>query len=311
MSRTSLFSLLLILIGCSPPASNDEGVSASSNPVLDSLPGDVVSPGIDPISVDEKRLKPDTSLYIGEIWTFPETGELYTPLYYHEGIDVDKVYQWLPKQTDSTIYEDVEVRRRRLPVTIAKKYLNLSGLDTISVFEKGKFACTARLVRVEYFDDIIESQSIAVFKPIGSLPEEPDYCISSGRNPFESVAISYETFEDEQLTKQLLATYGRDASQLWHASHTRILPYDAVYSAISFDSRLLLVETQNGQSRVLLDEGQNTSIFELIPTHLQSNGKPILLLKMVVNETDIMWTALAIYSGKEYITVDGNRIGDQ
>jgi hypothetical protein len=312
MSRTSLFAFLLVLFGCnSRPASNDEAISTASTPISSPPSAKTVdASGIDPVSTEGNHLTPDSSLYIGEISTFPETGELYTPLYYHEGVDTGNLYESLPEQTDSVIYDDGEIKRSRLPITLARSYLNLTGLDTVSVFEKGRLACKAGLVRVEYFDDMIETQFIAVFKPLdsSSLPEQPDYCISLGRNPFESVDISYDYFEDEQLTKNLLATFGPGTQRVWHVSHTRVLPYKSIYSAISFESRLLLIETHNGQSRILQDLNNDLSVLAIIPIHLQSNGKPILLLRMVVNETDIMYTGLAIYSGKEYVIMDRNRV---
>lgn len=73
-------------------------------------------------------------------------------------------------------------------------------------------------------------------------------------------------------------------------------------------SRLLLIETIAGESRILKDLNEDWFIFELTPLHLEASGKPVLLLRMGKNETDWIWTSLAIFSGEEYVFSENNRV---
>lgn len=312
MSRF-LLPPLLLLIACTSqttPASEVAETSPITIPqstaveTVQSLPDDSLSPHTTVIA-------PDSSVYIGEVSTFRETGELYTPVYFHPNVVTDGLFDALEKQTDSVIYEDIEIGRSRVPESVARNYFNLSGLDTISVYEDARHAGNARFVRVEYFQDVIESKFIAVFKPLGAstLPQQPDYCISKGQHPYKTIPVTSEEIEDEQLTKMLLEKFVPGTERVWDVSHTRIMPHHSVYSAISMQSRLLLVETHDGQSRILKDLEEDWFISEITPLHLESNGKPILLLWMGVNETDILWHAVAIYSGKGFVFAEGNRVG--
>ena len=174
-----ILSPLLLLIACTShttPASEVAETSPITIPqsteaeTVQSLPDDN-------LSLDTTIIVPDSSLYIGEISTFRESGELYTPVYFHANVVTDGLFDALQKQTDSVIYEDIELRRSRVPESVARSYFNLSGLDTISVYEDARHAGNARFVRMEYFQDVIESKFIAVFKPLGgsALPQQPDY----------------------------------------------------------------------------------------------------------------------------------------
>ena len=219
------------------------------------------------------------------------------------------LFDYLHKQVDSVIFEDAEIRRTRIPLPIASKYFNLSGLDTISVYHEADYAGDALFVRVEYMEDLIEGKFIAVFIPARKIifPDEPDYCISKVKHQYETTPVTYQEIKDEQLTRKLIDTFVLDSAKVWKALHTRVAPYESVYSAISMHSRLLLIETTGDQSRILMDLKEDWSISEITPLHLQSNGKPMLLFTMGVNETDMMWSAVAAFSGDAYVFGAGNR----
>ena len=292
----------MFLVSCtSRPSSNVETVASNRDTSI------TVSPSLktayltkhDPAKV---LVTPDSSLYIGEIGTFVETGEVYTPVYYHGHLETEGLYDTLRKQTDSLIFEDIERRRSRLPIEIAEKYFELSGLDSIYVYAKGELVGKAKFIRVEHLDDVIEGEYVAVFKWIGSstVPHQLDYCISAGQHNYKAVNMLYENIENEDLTKNILEKFAPDAERVWKVVHTRIVPYRSVYSAISFQSGLFLIETKEGQSRILNAVNENWVISNITPVHLEINGKPILLLTMGVIDTDFIWTSLAIFSGEQY-----------
>lgn len=312
MRRLLLIPLILLVAACTqgPPTTS---VTVTADTADASIPAPIETIDVthqNSVSHDVRPVVPDSSLYIGEVHTFSETGELYTPAYYHDHLTVDGLYEKLTKQTDSLIFEDIERRRSRIPSPIAENHFNLSGLDTISVYKSGRLAGRAKFIRVEHFHNVIESQFIAVFEPIGSatLPDELDYCISTQKNPYKTVDVTYEEIEDDQLTKTLLETFVRDSMRVWNVLHTRIMPYQSVYSAISMHSRFVLVETNEGQSRILKDLKEDWFISDITPLHLEANGKPILLLTMGINETDMIWTSLAVFSGMEYVFPENNRL---
>lgn len=63
-------------------------------------------------------------------------------------------------------------------------------------------------------------------------------------------------------------------------------------------SRLILIETNDGGSRILMDLKEDWFISDMTPLHLESNGKPMLLLSMGVNETDMMWSRWLSFRAK-------------
>jgi len=310
MSRLFVSLLAVLSVTCS---SKHEPVQVAVSSTLDSIPQQVDDRKfVDSIFSIDTVINTNSSLYIGEVGNFPETGELYTSLYFRDNVNTDGLFESLMKQTDSLVYEDVGCRRERLPAMLAKNYFNFSGLDSISVYRRGELICKAKFARVELFSDLIEGQFIAVFRPSG-LPIVQDgldyYCISQGPNPYDKVDVSYEAIEDEELTKDVLTTIAADSQRIWRALHMRIMPYDFVYSVISMEARLLLLETNNnGQSRILKDLNEGWFISDMVPLHLESNGKPILLLRMGISETDMMWNSLVVFSGEEYEFVEGNRL---
>lgn len=312
MSKAFILPLMLA-IACAPkPQSTDATMTFGAE---DSSTSRVSSDTVGPVppasgSLTTEPVVHDSSLYIGEVGSFPETGELHTPVYYHSHLNLDGLFDTLVKQADSVVYQDIERRRSRIPTSMARIYFNLSGLDTISIYKMAHFVGKAKLVRVEYFQDLIEGKFVAVFKPIGlsTLPDALDYCISGGRNRYKTTDVTCENIEDQQLTQNLLERFVEDSVRVRDVSHTRIMPQESVYSSISMHSRLLLVETKEGKSQILKDLKEDWFISDILPLHLEYNGKPILLLTMRINETDMMWTSLAVFDEGEYVFPENNRL---
>ncbi len=311
MSRLALLPVLIV-IACTSPTTPDRELTET--PSVARLPStsnrSIETPPDDRDLRDTANIAFDSSLYIGEVSMFPETGEVYTSVYYHEGVVMEGLFDYLQAQTDSVIYEDGEIRRARLPTSTARKYFNLFGLDVISVYQNARYVSNARFMRVEYMEGAIDGQFIAVFKPLQSvsLPEELDYCISDGAHHYKAIPVAYKEIRDEQLTEKLLEAFAGDDVRVFRTSHISMSPYQSVYSAVSMQSRLLLIETERGESHILMDLKEDWLISDITPLHLESNGKPILLLRMGINETDMMWSAVAVFSGEAYVFAEGNRL---
>ena len=255
------------------------------------------------------RIPADSSPYIGDIDVFEETGEYYTPVYYLPHVPESGVYEFLSDKTDSVVYEGDEMRRRRVPMEIAARYFNLGRLSNVSVYGGGKPASRARLVRVELLEGLIESQFVAVFKPedTSMFDDRVSYCISLGDIPGKSIDLTWHSVDDSVLTKALLRMVEMD-SDPWNTVHIQTLPDDVIYSGITFQNKSFLIETRLGKSTIVKTIDRDYYIGAILPLHLEIKGKPVLLLRMGVNETDMVWTSLAVFSGVKYEFLEGNRL---
>jgi hypothetical protein len=252
----------------------------------------------------------DSLIYIGPISVFKETQEFYTPVYFHDGVDTENIHDYLRNKTDSAVYEGEEEKRSRLPFDIAKRFFRLGGLERISVYDKkSKLLTDARLVRIEHYETLIEGGYIAVFKPSLSSGFSGDagYCVTA-TDQQQGIKIDFEVIEDEELTKTLLEKLNIEKSNVWLVDHTRILPYNSIYTSIGLNGSSLLVESRDNQFTVLKEIKDNYSFLGILPTHFDVNGKPVLLARMGEPETDNMWTSLAVFSNGQYEFISGSRL---
>lgn len=259
------------------------------------------------------QIPEDSSLFISHIMTFPETSEFYVPLYYLESHWEDTPYEYLSTQLDSLIYKNDEegISRSRLPFNIAKEYFMLSGLSRISVYNKaGDLITDARLVRIEYLEDIIESEFIAVFKPMipSWYTEDVAYCFSATPNNYKLINPSVKEIKDASLTTELFKRFEIDSSKVWITQHLQFFQYNSIYSIIALDRGSYLIETSESKSTILYETRDDYSVMEVSPVHIEINNKPVLLITEGKNETDMIWTALAVYSPKGYEVMSGSRI---
>ena len=287
---------------------NTTHVDSTSLPIEPRTESSTRTDSIDIIE-ESIRIPADSSPYIGEVDAFEETGEYYTSIYYLPHVPESGAYEFLSDRTDSVVYEGDEMRRKRVPMALAEMYFNLEGLLRVSVFTKGKLVSQARLVRVELLEGIIESQFIAVFKPedVSTFSSGVSYCISSGDIPAKNIDLTWQALVDSALTQEILRDFEMDSNP-WNAVHIKTLPDDVTYSGITFQSRSFLIETRRGESTIVKTIDKDYYIGSILPLHLAINGKPVLLLRMGVNETDMVWTSLAVFSGDKYEFLEGNRL---
>lgn len=109
----------------------------------------------------------DSKSYIGFInqFYFQESNEFYIELYFKEsGIDYGGIIDIASTQ-DSIIYFDDENQRNRIPDSIARLKFELSGLNTLTLFDENHHQLTeAQFVRVEYLEQNISPVFIAVYR---------------------------------------------------------------------------------------------------------------------------------------------------
>ena len=177
----------------------------------------------------------DSSLYIGYVDYFPETREFYTALYYRDGHEYPDE-DLLESRLDSVIMYDADWGRERLPMQEARKMLELSGLDTLSVFNRRhELICHCPLVRVEYLWNGLESYFIAVFSSDGEPFEQTEELYGiSGHFPLpEHNLFTAEELIDGAYNEFVSRTLEMSASIQWNMRHYRIMPSETVYSIIS------------------------------------------------------------------------------
>lgn len=309
MVRTILISLTIILhVSCQPKAdetkSKNDSASHESKSVIPQAETEAST-----VPPEPHKATGESSPYVGEIDAFEETHEYYTTVYYRSDDSTADNYDYLAAKADSVIYEGDEMRRKRIPFDVAEEYFNITGLEKISVYSNGKHISEAELVRVELLEGMIESQFIAVFKPLDPSLFNPQvsYCISSGELTARRINAIWQSIEDSVFTKDLLRNL-RLEPKPWNVIHIRTAPDNTTYSGVTYQFKAFLIETSNGQSTILKEIKEDYYIGAILPVHLEINGKPVLLLHMGVNETDMVWTSLAVFSGKTYEFLEGNRL---
>lgn len=143
----SLFALIIVWSCTSKSQQSDNSISPTGADTLSFAIPTVTETRKDELPKrDEGSVEPvtaDSSAYIGELYAFPATGDYYIYLPFPGD------FQQLSRMTDSLVYEDDEIRRRRIPESAANRYFNLVGLETISVYTRAGYAGDARFVRVE------------------------------------------------------------------------------------------------------------------------------------------------------------------
>jgi hypothetical protein len=257
----------------------------------------------------------DSTFYIGYVDYFPETQEFYTALFYREGHEYPDD-DLLQSKLDSVIVLDDDWGRERLPMDEARRILLLSGLDSISIYNRShQLICKSRLARVEYLWNGLENYFIAVFESDGKPFEQTEelYGITSAyapaAAPFSQVEIQNKIL-NEFLIKKLAISHSVD----WEMRHYRITPPETTYSIISSYSMTsdeaysYLTALESNTVSILNQEVNNFHFLNILPVPVMIKGKPLLLISAGYPSSDVIWDYLAAYDGGKYEAVEYNRV---
>lgn len=242
-------------------------------------------------------------LYIDRVYYFESTQEPYVSLRFREGYNYDSVPR-IKGLLDSIIMDDGEIRRIHVPPAIAERYFDLSLLDSIAIFTYSHVqVATGYLERVEYFEDLLESQFIAVFKSSNRIEQYKLYGINGAEDFYPG--FETEILSGDSLTDNIKKEFNIHPKYEWGSSHVRIGPSNSVLSSYSYHSHnneevSYLIESSKAKMTTLMKVTGEFSIWELIPTSMMINNKPLLLLWLALPETDIMWYSPAVYTGTKY-----------
>jgi hypothetical protein len=248
-----------------------------------------------------------SSIYIGLVSYFPETKEFYTSLYSgYTNPDHDAMYEKL----DSVIVSSEELRRERVPMEDARKHFLLQGLDTILIYSsKHRFVSEAVLVRVEYFEEIIDGGYIAVFKAADrEVTDTEFYGVTARKKTVDYRDFYTEQLEDERLTDIVIQKLGKDTSGMYVGWHVRVMPMNTIYSAISNDNESFLSEMNKDGAVILKQMEEDELLTGFLPLPYAQNGKPLFLMHASVRESDMSWEFLAGFDGKNFSDVKFGRI---
>lgn len=267
------------------------------------------------ISSRDKYLQ-DSTFYIGYVDYFPETREFYTALFYREGHEYPDE-ELLESKLDSVILLDDDWGRERLPMQEARNILVLTGMDTLSIFNrKHQLICHSPLTRIEYLWNGLESYFIAVYKADESFTQQTEelYGVTSRFSGLVASSFSAEEFKDRHLNEYLSKKLKVDRSMDWDMRHYRVGPQSQTYSIVSAYSMKsneafsYLTSLNETTLQVLNEEVNNYHFLNILPLPIKVNGKPLLLVSAGYPSSDVLWDYLAGFDGSRYEAIDYNRV---
>jgi hypothetical protein len=256
----------------------------------------------------------DSTFYIGYVDYFPETHEFYTALFYKDGHQYPDE-DLLESKLDSVIILDDDWGRERLPMQEARRILALSGMDTLSVFNRRhENICHCPLTRVEYLWNGLESYFVAVFKYDNDTFEQTEelYGISASFRDYNGSPA--EEITDRSLDEYLKTKLNMKRGIDWNMRHYRvsspanIFSIASSYSMESNESMSYLTIVENDSIRVLNMEVNNFHYLNILPLPVKVNDKPLLLISAGYPSSDVIWDYLAFFDSAAYQPMEYNRV---
>lgn len=259
----------------------------------------------DQINTDEGIITPvSTNVYVNVVRYFKETNEYYVPLYFNEGYSYDDLPS-IRLKLDSVISRDSESERKRLPLEEGREYFDLHLLDQLRIYDyRHSLISTSLLKRVEYLDGPIESEFIAVFDA-EYVQEEYQFYGIGGEMPVDPGFRSRKIRTNPAVIEKARQEYELKLGRAFTSSSVELTSMGS--ELISFcdlnyagNEVTHLLEVKGDSIRRLMQMTEEYVIWELIATSLINNDKPVLLLQLVIPDTDAMWHVPAIYDGEQY-----------
>jgi hypothetical protein len=301
MKSFILLPLLTILYSCNYSSSPGAATPVPA-PEADSLSA---SPTVDSTKA--------SGTYIGYVHHFdiPLGPEIYLPLYYKEPegamlSDTDG----MDRMADSTIYQDEDHSRSRVPLALAKKYFDLNGLSTIRIYNKQhQFLCNAHFLRVEYFEQATYSEHIAVYQPEKPLKQGKYYAVNHLKNT--GGGSPWIAFKDQQLTRNLLKQLNETPAVEHHGlteNHFRLETQDTILSVLNTAQFTYVVLSAKQYWKVLYKSADPENVDALVQIQFKGSQYPILLTSNVQPDTDQYWDQVLYFDGKTYVIATRQRL---
>jgi hypothetical protein len=250
----------------------------------------------------------DSAIFIAEAAQFTDSKDVYTPLHLQRGKSSTEAFE---KLDTLNVKNDGNVRRKSLSLAHAGNYFYLKGLDTVLLFDRShQFVGKSFLKSVDYVDDSVESQFVAVY----DLPKGADiakgfaYCVSN-QFPIKRVDnFEAQEINDTELNKKIAKVLKLGKADGWVMHHIKTMPSGNIYSIASKDTRSLIAETTSSGTTVLKEVNNEYHFGNMVPLPLHSNGKPLMLISYFFPETDGGGNFTAAFNGTAYHEVQYSRV---
>ena len=249
------------------------------------------------------------SSYIGLIYNFYYNckDESYIGLYSSKENNDLEDFNKLVETGDSTIYEDDENKRIRIPIEIAKKNFILTGLEPLYIYDLNhKLVKIAHIKRIEYLDQAITSQFIAVFDSKGLSKNESYYCV--GNKQLNNNIIQYRLYLDSYLTSKIVTHIKIDETKPYECKHYKTKSDSTTFSILNSDTLAYIIESSPNNISVLFKSSYNENIGKTIFLPTLVNKKPVILVECYLPDSDVFWETVFIYDGNRYVNSDHQRI---
>lgn len=252
-----------------------------------------------------------TEIYLDRVYYFNQTNEFYVSLSYNEGYSYDSINS-IKTKLDSVVYDDGEIRRTRIPTKLGRKYFNLTLLDQINVFDYSHNKIQeSKLKRIEFFEDLLGDQFIAVFDCNEPQVQFEFYGISGPMELTEN--FKSQNVDKEDLINELKREWNINPQFDLRSSAIEITSFELnlisfAYHTFNNTAVTFIVEQKGDSIKTLLELEDEYYIWQLIPTSAIYNSKPILLLWLGIPETDIEWYSPAVFDGTNYQILNSSRI---
>lgn len=241
----------------------------------------------------------DTLCYIDYIRKFEDNCTFYTDLYFDSsaiGIELEMI----ENMGDSVIYKgEPDTKRTRIPIEKAGKYFNLTGLNRINLYNKdNQIITTGTLSHIEYFENMITSQFIAVFTVDNPNISDFQYCMSSTMKNF--TPTKYLSITNPGLTSTLIDYLHLKPDEYMIVNHYQVFKSGTIYSTVSSDTTAYIIESSGDKINVLYKSKSREAIIGLVIISKDINSRPILLIHSGLPRSDVTWSSLLIFNGSEY-----------
>jgi hypothetical protein len=248
----------------------------------------------------------DSVSFIGFVYQFEETGELYTDLYFRDTFTYTSCDS-IAALKDTLVFSNSEMTRFAFPGNAAKKIFDHSGLNDLEIFNaRNEKVASASIRRTELIEDMIESYFIALIEPDQrGVLSEVSYCIGNRKWPMENlIAARIDSDSLDRIVGRLTGYTDGAPENVAHYSAGKIKGY---YSVINhMKTTTIIYSTPTGSTTLYHAEGETILKTVFIPkTH---HGQPILLIRAGAPETDMLWTAVLIFDGTTYRTAPRGRV---
>jgi hypothetical protein len=285
--RYLVLIIVLAFVSCSKPSTTENKTAGDTTNQISAAP--VVETKID-----------SSGVYVGFANYFEETKEFYVSLYFADPNDEISNSDF----GDSIVFKDGDgYLRKFIPMPLARKHFILHGLDTLRLYNVDhQHLGTANLLRVEYVEEMITTQYVAVYKFAHAYNDRygPYYAISDRVG--EKVEKDFSTIK--------LIDGALNAIVIGNLNLYRADPSGRIYSTVNFGDQALIVETFNDDSKIMATETDGYHYGIALPIPIMLKGKPILLVSYHQSEGDASGDYVMAFSGDKFEAVKGARVGE-